>query len=178
MLLLDMDNTLNYLSDHFFKCLSDMFITYDKNYHSDYDMSQFIHLETRPERKKIMAKIFSTKGFWIAIPPQDHAIEAAKYLNEKYDVVIATVPWASAVTCKSEKIEWINHYLPFIDTNKQISWEPNKWELKGDIIIDDKPSNLVKCLLKKVTVARDYEYNRHVNTTFRIKDWSEVYKIL
>lgn len=110
------------------------------------------------------------------MPIQPFAAEVVKELYEKHDVYIATCPWHTSDNCISEKIQWIEKYLPFFDRQK-IIFACDKKRLSGDIIIDDSPKHLENnnC---DTTIAFDYPYNRHSRADFRAKNWLDVREII
>jgi len=95
---------------------------------------------TEEEGFEILTKIFSKKGFWLNLEPKPDAAEVLRLLNEKYQVYICTAPFPCK-NCIPEKIQWLNKYFPFI-TNEQMIFITAKGLLKGDYMIDDRPSSL------------------------------------
>lgn len=87
------------------------------------------HLYNHPE-------IFK-KGFFLELTPMVGAIDFVNYLLDldKYDVYILTQPVAKSYFSYSEKVQWIEEYIPrLLD---KIIMTQNKLLLKGDLLVDD-----------------------------------------
>lgn len=61
--------------------------------------------------------------------------------TRSHDVCFASTPWSEA--SYSAKAAWIQEHFPFT-SRKQLALLAEKWHLKGDVIIDDKPKTLIE----------------------------------
>lgn len=104
-------------------------------------------------REEEFKKIYKYKNLYKNgeefIKPLPNCIEVIKELNKKYDIYIATAYiWKGDVidsaTNLKNKFEYLNHWFPFIDTNKFI-FMSDKTKIKYDIGIDDRVEYLKNC---------------------------------
>jgi len=120
---------------------------------------------------EILTKIFSKKGFWFNLEPKPDAAEVLKLLNEKYQVYVCTAPFPCK-NCIPEKIQWLNKYFPFIK-NEQMIFITDKWRLKGNYMIDDRPLCLRRFsgtgILFRTPANRNYNAFEH---TF--ENWNQI----
>jgi 5'(3')-deoxyribonucleotidase len=78
----------------------------------------------------------SKEGFFRDLDPLPGAIEAYKYLDNKYDVWILTRPSFLNIGCYTEKAEWVLNHLGLKVQQKTILCG-NKSLVKGDFLVDD-----------------------------------------
>lgn len=70
---------------------------------------------------------------------------------------------------------WLGENLPYIN---DLYFSDEKWLIEGAIIIEDKPSTLIKCQEAQFyTITMDAPYNRYVSGS-RVKDWLDVNHLL
>lgn len=173
--LVDIDDTLNELQSHFIDTVIELGYEYDLDKCDDYEIQNGIQVEEKNKRA-IMVKIFNTPSFWRSIPLIEKAYEGLYYLNTTYDTYIATSPWSEEN--KKDKLHWVFKKLPFFDLDKVI-FSHKKWELDGDIIIEDKPQTIVEC--NKVgmkTICKLQPYNVNENPTAFLYSWNDIYDIM
>lgn len=123
--------------------------------------------------------LFSTPEFWSSMKPLEDCIDVMAEIcsvTSGYNVLIVTKPWPTSKICIPEKLEWISNHLPFFDQGNVI-FCGHKDLLHADIMIDDSPTFLAGSNCKE-TIAIDYPYNRDVESTYRVKNWSEIGDIL
>lgn len=100
-------------------------------------------------------------GFWEMLPPYPGAVEFVKKLTEVgYDVYIATAPFPSE-NCMWEKKKWVDRVLYWLPPTRTI-FIHDKHILEGDMLIDDKPENLVS--FTGTRVLFDRPWNRNLRT--------------
>lgn len=177
-IIVDVDNTLNCLSDYFIYTIEKMGYTYDISKYTTYNVEYGI--DVAPEKQlKLRDKIFNSKKFWSSIPILHNAYQGLHYLNNYHKVIIATVPWIFNEDHKQWKTEWILEHFLFITLN-QILFVKNKWELDADVIIEDKEETLQKCYDKgMITIVVNQVYNRNlIDFDYRMCDWKEIKKIM
>ena len=142
VLLLDVDEVICFSS---FLPLVNEFL--DTNYQIDDCSNYYIDEEFIPKDKMDeFNKFISTRNLYENATILPGAIEVIKLLNEYYDIY----PLTSCINpfdIQNSGILFLNKYkfllknLPFIDPRKYIFTE-SKDKVKGDIIIDDRLSNL------------------------------------
>ncbi len=171
--LVDIDGTLNDFQNHFFATLDRIGIPFDASKSDTYYMERCIRGRGK---KSIMNSIFKDPEFWLTVPVLDNAKEGLEYLNRTYTVWIVTSPWDEQN--KETKLQWMRREFPFIDS-KQIIFSHNKWELKGDIIIEDKPDTIKKCSQAGfITITKLQPYNLHMHTDEFLYSWKDVKSIM
>jgi 5'(3')-deoxyribonucleotidase len=177
-ILVDMDGVLNLWNDHFIAWVKNLgydFDEYEYTHNGDWEIDKFI---IAPEKgKKIMDNICVNMNFWATIPPDKTAIPVMKELNKKYNIFIATAPWSEDDKYKIDKIKWMKKYFNFIDSH-QIILCKKKWEIPGDVIIEDKPETIDKCNSVMYTICHDQPYNKNCNPDYRFSNWNVVPGIL
>lgn len=117
-----------------------------------------------------------SKGFFKNAPLVSGSVEALKYLNEKYKVLIVSSA-TEFPDSLGEKQQWLNEHFPFI------SWEQmifcgRKDSIKGDIMIDDHPKNLSNFEGKKIMFTQPHNRNVANDTYQRVFSWNDILKIL
>jgi 5'(3')-deoxyribonucleotidase len=81
-------------------------------------------------------------GFWEDLPPYTGAAFFVETLEEMgHDVYIATTPFPSD-NCAWGKKMWVEKHLPFLAPTRIVLIH-DKHLLRGDMLVDDKPENLV-----------------------------------
>jgi len=73
--------------------------------------------------------------------PYEGAVDAVWNLHEHYEVYFATAVPHRHVEARSW---WFEEHLPFIHRKRQIIFTPNKFLIKADIHIEDRPKNLAR----------------------------------
>jgi 5'(3')-deoxyribonucleotidase len=175
-ILVDVDGTLNEFQNHFFNFLESLGYNYDFSKGSDYHMEKGIIASSKRQKDKIFASIMGDSFFWENIPVLENAYEGLTYLNTHYDVFIVTSPWDEKN--KNIKIQWMKKNFPFINP-KQIIFCHDKWELGGDIIIEDKPDTLRKCQdAGFLTITKLQPYNMEVHSDYFLNNWSQIKEIM
>ena len=105
-------------------------------------------------------------GLFRNLPPLPGAVEGVKALADRgHDVYIVTAAPDGSAT---EKIDWCKEHLPFLDSRRVIVVY-DKWLVRGDVLIDDSPSNLTKwgaAWPYGYTISIGYPYNRDTKVDF------------
>ena len=124
--------------------------------------------------RKIIGEICEMDDFWLTMKPFRGAIPVIKKLNDLYDIRIATTPWREDNKYYTTKIEWLRTNMPFL-TRNQIEFSGKKWELEGDIIIEDKPDTLEICdKAGFLTLKCNQPYNMNTMADDDFYRWSSV----
>jgi len=173
-ILCDVDGTLNAMQEHFLAYVQELGYKYDFSSCNKYNMREGI---LHKDKKRIMNDIFSDDNFWLTLPVLPFAQKGLEYLNDNYEVFIVTVPWGGKHN-EDIKTEWLLKEFSFL-SEKQIVFSDNKWELFGDIIIEDKPETLHNCKEKGfMTIKKLQPYNVEVPADKVLHSWSEIERIL
>lgn len=115
-------------------------------------------------------------GFFGTAPIMKDSVEGVKYLNNKYEVIILSSATEFPISL-SEKELWLNKFFPFIGW-QQMVFCGRKDLIKGDIMIDDHPKNLLLFEGRKVLFTQPHNIYIH-NTTFeRVICWEDIIKLL
>lgn len=168
---IDIDQTLNKLWETFVYYYNQIYHTTARLTRNDIVGYLLPEVLGVPKEKQMetLDTIFNIPGIWEEMPVYENAISIVKELNDLYSIYIATTPWPSNMDCCRGKLSWMNTYFPFIK-KEQIIFIHNKSLLRGDILIDDSPQNLIS--FNGLTIAFDYPYNRNIRTDGRIIDWT------
>ncbi len=98
-------------------------------------------LEMTNKQTQALYSRIQRKGFCSNLEPLPGAVSAVKKLQSLGFVTFVTSPWDSSPYWMWERIQWL---LDFMEADmKDIIHTHQKWLVKGDIIIDDRPSNVV-----------------------------------
>jgi 5'-nucleotidase len=176
--LVDVDSTLNLFRPHFIAAVKAAGYSFDTagfQSHGTWETQDFIEGAENP--KKAMSEVMGDVNMWATVPPLPNAAKVLKDINRFHDVTIATVPWGTSIEMKKVKLDWLAKHFPFIRPT-QVSFHPDKWELAGDVIFDDKPETIVECNKSMITVVPEQPYNRDVESDFRFTNWAQVPKIM
>ena len=168
--LVDIDNTLNEFLTPFISKVRALGYEYDDSSDS-WELADAIHTSNP---KAVVAKVFRDMTFWDNLKPQPYSREALFNLNQRYDVLRATVPWRAVPEYLESKIRWLAKYYPFIKES-QINFQSDKWNIPGDVIIDDKPDTILKCRdVGKITVMPLTSYNKHIDADVSFSSWKMI----
>jgi 5'(3')-deoxyribonucleotidase len=98
--------------------------------------------------------------FWQDLLPYPGAVEFVKELHDRgHEVYIATSPFPSD-NCMWGKKEWVENHLPFLPSSCLCILH-DKFLLRGDMMVDDKPENLIK--FEGLRVLFSQPWNRKLN---------------
>ncbi len=175
-ILVDMDGVLANFESGFLKLWREK--------HAD---KPFIPLEQRTtfyvedqypvDLKDLVFETFSSANFFRSLEPIDGGIKAMNELQQMgHEVFICTSPLVSYQNCVLEKYEWVDAYLgkEWVDT---IILTRDKTMVKGDILIDDRPSIEGCDIPSWEHILYDQPYNRTENNKRRL-DWNNWKSVL
>ena len=121
------------------------------------------------------------EGFWENLPPYDGAVEFVQTLDDMgHTVYIATAPFPSSV-CAWGKKQWFEEHLYFLSHTRLILIH-DKHRLAGDMMVDDKPENLLAFNGKGVIFNQPW--NQDLNTGLleswfiRVNTYSDILAML
>lgn len=81
-------------------------------------------------------------GFCLSLPVLPGSVDAMKRLASKYQLYIATSPWWSFPHWMPERTRWIQQHYGL--SASRIIHISDKHLLRGDLLVDDKPSTVRK----------------------------------
>ena len=177
-LIIDVDSTINRMIPAFMNAVVASGAQFDMqawNSHATWEIENFILGADDPIALK--SRIFNDLEFWETIPPVKEAIPVLEVINRYHDVTIATVPWGTSAEMKKVKRDWVTKHFPYIK-GEQVTFNPDKWALGGEVIFDDKPATIEKCHNHMITVVPSEPYNRDVECDFRFTNWKQVPSIM
>jgi len=130
----------------------------------DWDIEQCV-----PKEHNIIKYIMQS-GYFLDLDPEEGAIDAIRWLSSKHDVYMVSAPCSNPESAK-DKIRWIRKNLPFLDKDSYVLTK-NKHLIKGDVFIDDSPSNISRYryswpLATILTVA--YPYNKAIQDIVNLR---------
>lgn len=107
------------------------------------------------------------KGFWEGLPPYEGAVSFVQVLDAMgHEVYLATAPFPSDV-CMWGKKTWFEHHLDFLPPSRLIIVH-DKHVLRGDMLVDDKPENLLQFRGDRVLFNQPWNLNL---TTGIMESW-------
>lgn len=181
--LLDMDDTINYCSEKIWSVYNEK---YNDNVNlEDVDIWDISRFATKMKDPSIL---FSEPGFFRDLKPMPYAIEFVKKLMKNYNVYLVTdSPEGTGTDAAKhrgfsnpldDKREWVKEYLPFFPISNIIACS-QKWLVKGDVLVDDKPSTFKKYReLGRLCILMDAPYNRYIDTKWRVHNLKEAEEMI
>lgn len=117
-------------------------------------------------------QIMFNPDIYVELPVIKDCKEVLKNLIESDLFNIYIVTAAHPAACYN-KYKWIKNNLPFFNYDKVI-FTSKKYQVKGDILLDDAPHNLEDMKEKGVAkpVCLNKPYNKHVNCD-RVNNWAD-----
>lgn len=117
-------------------------------------------------------EILQSPGFFRNLPPLPGSIDALLEMAKlDIEVFICTSPLIENKNCVSEKYEWIESYLG-AEWKKRVIISKDKTLIRGDYLIDDKPSVEGKDTPVWEHILFDQPYNRNITSLKRLV-WCE-----
>jgi 5'(3')-deoxyribonucleotidase len=180
-LLLDVDGVFANFIDRAFDVVEKF---YGKRYavHEMKAWDLFEMFPREPKKEKKCYEEFKKKGFCMSLDVYPGSHDAVKKLHEKTPhVYFATSPingphWAY------ERAQWLKKQFN-VPTSRVINTSA-KWQLIGDVLLDDRPDNLYQWLLRHPYgqgILWGQPYNESAPAHPRVKrvtTWDEVYQIV
>lgn len=138
---------------------------------TDWNVSLAFSTLTREQVYSVLAD----DELWHMIEPIPGAQETLQKLHDEgHDIYIVTA--SDYRTCKA-KFDRILPLFPWLDWNHVIITS-NKQMVKGDILIDDGPHNLVDGDYMKLLFDRPHNrsFDARANGVIRVETWEEIYE--
>lgn len=121
--------------------------------------------------------VLHDSDFWKRLSPIEGAVEALTELqNEGHTLYMVT---ASDYRTCSAKIDHLLRLFPFLDES-HIIISSNKQMIRGDILIDDAPHNLVGGEYFKILFDRPHnrKFKEQDHGVIRLKTWGEILTVI
>lgn len=139
----------------------------------DRSISYYMEKCLDADREDECLQLIHSENFFLNLPPMEGAIQAVKEMEaEGLQVFICTSPLKASMFCAYEKIEWVREHLGEEWIDKIIICQ-NKTEIRGDLLIDDKPTCATMHSIWRHVVF-DAPYNRHLGAHVpRLSKWQD-----
>ena len=116
--------------------------------------------------------------FWDTVRPvKDAAKTVYQLMADGHEVYVVTHAPLYTIVPKIERV--LFRYFPFIDM-RHVIFARNKQMIRGDILIDDGPHNLIDS--NYISILMDRPHNRNFdNKSFhiiRVHNWQEIYELV
>lgn len=132
----------------------------------------YLRDDMAPQYHEQLHTLYSSRGFFAALPPITGSLMAARQLLAAgHDVRICTSPIHDYQHCVSEKFDWVACHLGE-DWLARIVLTKDKTWVRGDILIDDKPHISGSLTPLWQHWLYDQPYNRLSNHPHRVV-WTE-----
>lgn len=85
--------------------------------------------------------VLNEPGFTLGLKPMPGAVENIKNLYYAgHEIYFVTARFGS--NTMPETIKWVKQHFPFLRTDKYLCFHHDKYMVRGDVFIDDKPESL------------------------------------
>lgn len=174
-ILVDMDDVLENLSFAWIDYLNQEYGTEVNKYATrDWEIDKSFPDLTKAQ---VYAPLYDT-DFWHTVRPIDGGPETIERLvHEGYEIYVVTA--SNYVTLQTKMDDVLFKYYPFLDWNNVIVTS-NKQIIRGDILIDDAPHNLLGGDYSKILM--DAPHNRNFDAemfgVYRARSWKEIYNLV
>lgn len=120
-------------------------------------------------------KHVNEKEFFRTVPVMEGAVEAMRYLNEKYEVFIVSAAMEYPNSLE-DKYQWLQEFFPFLNW-RQFIFCGSKQPVSADVMIDDHPKNLDYFNGQRIIFSQPHNGGKD-NQYTRLNSWKEIYGIL
>lgn len=127
-------------------------------------------------KKQVFAPLYKPR-FWRTVTPKQDADKYLRWLNCETKLYLCTDSNLGTIKSKMEYV--IDRYFSFLNW-RQVIITPDKSLINGDILIDDKPDNLIDGAYKKIlmTAPHNKDYATLHHGMCRVNNWAEAYKAI
>lgn len=147
------------------------------------DLHDWDIFQTVPrEHEDAFYDAWAVKGTCLSIPVIPGSHDGVKGLQERGDLYVVTSPMTSVETWTNERDRWLHKH--FRIPQKHIVHTSAKFLVSGDVLIEDKPSNLVSWLEHNpegIGILWSQPYNEKVDLgprVHRARSWQDAFAIL
>jgi 5'(3')-deoxyribonucleotidase len=118
----------------------------------------------------------NSAGFFRTAPKMAGSVEGLKYLNGKYRVLVVSSATEFRLSL-TEKLDWMNEHFPFISW-RQIILCGTKAPIRGDVMIDDHPTNLNGFDGRRIIFSQPHNRFANGDGYQRVESWQQIMRIL
>ena len=173
IILIDMDNVV---ADLYTKWLAVYNLEYNDNLTAEQVITWNIDSYARKCSVDQFNAIVERAGFFADLMVIPDAVEVTQRLQKAgHDLWFVTATPYENPTGGFDKIRWVNNHFPHIGKSHVIQ-SHHKNMIKGDILFDDGPDNLVS--FPGIKVAMHYPHNDNIRVDHRANNWLEFEKIV
>lgn len=164
--LIDMDDVIADTLEYTITCLGHMGIPVNRK-----DLSgRYLEDILNKEQIELMHSITSSPSFFKKIPLKTGCYDVLKRMQQAYDIRIVSNAFVFP-NSMNDKYWWIKHKLDFID-DSQVVFCGKKSDIKGDVLIDDTPDNLLSYEGEKYIFSAPH--NIMERRFCRVENWKDV----
>lgn len=175
LILVDMDDVLENLTYAWITWLNEEYGTdVDPDAERNWEMEKSFPDLTPAQ---VYAPLYDA-DFWQTVSPVETAAETLERLiDDGNEIYIVTT--SNYVTLKTKMEDVLFRYYPFLDWSNVIV-ASRKQMIRGDVLIDDAPHNLVGGEYEKILLDAPHNrgFNAEVHGISRAHSWSEVYDMI
>lgn len=140
---------------------------------------------SKTEKQRIVHRIMCHSAFWRTLEPISGAIDSINILlkDKRHTLFITTSPYMSYPGSVSDKISWVRDFIPNFPINN-MNFLVNKWLVRGDVLVDDKPKNIYQWKGKHAICFRQ-PWNEEVTVKtdkysyiWKVADWNSLLDLL
>ena len=172
-ILIDMDGVVADLLDKWL-------MVYNNRYKDTITKEQITNWDASLAAKNCSSKdfysIINEPGFFSDLKVIENSVEVTKRLQQAGHILyfVTATPYDS-LDAGFYKSKWVDTYFPHL-TRKNVIQTHLKHLVKGDLLLDDSPSNLEN--FPGLKVVFNMEYNKNARVDFRVGNWNEFEKLI
>lgn len=170
-IILDMDNVMAEVNPQYV-------VFFKKIYGKDLDLDELVEHQkngTFPDYS-LLHHLLEQPLFFRTMTVMKDAEKVVEALNKKYELFIVSAAMTYPLSL-NEKLDWLAEHFPFIKP-KQIAFVGSKKFACGDIMIDDKVSNLDTFNGRKLLFTHPNNLKYTDDKYTRVNNWKEIADIL
>lgn len=128
-------------------------------------------LEDCLRHKEVIHEFLYLPGVYRNLEVIGNAKKVLKELNKDFKLQFVT---DTPFHARDDRLYWVQKHFPYI---KDIYFAEDKSNIKADLILDDRPENLIS--FPGIKVCFDHEYNKNIPVThYRVKDIEEFFRLV
>ena len=174
-ILIDMDDTIENLSEAWVAYLNHRYGTQvSYNQVKTWDMTKAFPMLTKEQ----IYTPLTENELWLWVKPKPGAANTLlKLMMDGHRLFIVTASAYQTLPVKLDKVLFT--YFPFLRP-EQVIITTQKQMIKGDVLVDDNPQNLIGGDFEKIlmTAPHNQTYQANQNGMYRVHRWEEAYEII
>jgi len=128
----------------------------------------------KPECGNKIFDYLKVEGLFLNCEPYLESVDALMQLYlDKHDIYFVTKSPTDSRFAYFEKLEWIDKHVPFVGRDRVIC-TGQKHMVRGDVLIDDYPKNLINFPGKRILMDRPWNRQVQEPSLVRVHSWFEV----